>query len=413
MWQIGAALLLLAGCHAAAHGSTRQAAIASFRTDSASATYTFEEYKTAFARTYAADSEEYSMRKRLFDERAAHVSSHNSQPHSWKLGINHLTDRTDEELRWLFGYKRQLAASRQESLLAKSSGSSCASQQQACDGSKPGCCKDLVCGAQGRCEEPKSLPKHIDWTPMLPGSTSLLDQGGCGSCWAIAATAAIQMQAALNSNGTFAKMLSPQGMLGCTPNPKKCGGTGGCDGATPELGFTWAKKYGIQYLKKQGYTAQNGCPKEFLEAVPIVRIAGYVRLPENKGKHLMKSLVTVGPVSIAAAAQEWMPYQSGVFDGCDGNTVVNHAVVLFGYGQEEEKLYWKIRNSWGESWGENGFIRLRRHGPEGKEPCGWDTKPEVGVGCEGGPKKLWVCGECGVLSDSAYPVGAQVDIGPL
>merc|ERR1719420_2817749 len=98
-------------------------------------------------------------------------------------------------------------------------GSSCASNQKSCLGSDAGCCPGLVCGSLGLCQKSKSLPKDLDWTPMLPTAENMLDQGPCGSCWALAAAAAIQMQAVLNSNKTFMTTLSPQGMLGCTPNP--------------------------------------------------------------------------------------------------------------------------------------------------------------------------------------------------
>lgn len=378
------------------------------QTGSAGSLDDFANYKSAFARSYSDSSSEHAMRKRIFDARVAQVRLHNSQLHSWKVGINHLTDRTEDELRSLLGYRRNYMSSAQESLL-ESSSTMCAGRAQACDGSVPGCCSGLVCGAKGICEDPKTLPEEMDWSRVLATSGDILDQGICGSCWAIAAVAAIQMQAVMNSNQSFTRILSPQGMLGCTPNPQKCGGTGGCDGATPELGFEWAKKYGIQHIGKQRYTASNGCPAAFLDARPAVRIAGYVKLPENKAKNLMNAVVTAGPVGVAVAASSWMAYASGVFDGCESK-VVDHAVLLVGYGEDGGKLYWKIRNSWGPTWGENGFIRLRRHAPEGEEPCGWDREPEKGVGCKGGPKKLWVCGECGVLSDSAYPVGTKVDM---
>ena len=64
-----------------------------------------------------------------------------------------------------------------------------------------------------------------------------------------------------------------------------------------------------------------------------------------------------------------------------------------------------MRNSWGTSWGEDGYMRIKRYGA-GDEPCGTDTAPDEGYGCKGGPSTLKVCGLCGILSASSYPTGA-------
>merc|ERR1712111_216831 len=84
---------------------------------------------------------------------------------------------------------------------------------------------------------------------------------------------------------------------------------------------------------------------------------------------------------------------------------INHVVQLVGYGTDPEKGdYWLIRNSWGPEWGENGFIRLKR---ESSEICGFDSKPQDGVGCHGQTETVKVCGMCGVLYDTIYPIGAH------
>mgnify|MGYP006192210421 CR=1 FL=1 len=99
-------------------------------------------------------------------------------------------------------------------------------------------------------------------------------------------------------------------------------------------------------------------------------------------------------------------YEGGVYDGSCGTTI-DHAVQLVGYGTDAGTDYWLVRNSWGESWGESGYIRIKRFG-QGKEPCGTDESPASGSGCKGGPPTIQVCGLCGILVDSSYATGASL-----
>jgi hypothetical protein len=111
-----------------------------------------------------------------------------------------------------------------------------------------------------------------------------------------------------------------------------------------------------------------------------------------------------------AAAEPWQLYSSGVFSSKCGSDV-DHAIVLVGYGTDATSGldYYLIRNSWSAGWGEEGYIRVARYGekPAG-EPCFTDNTPGDGDGCSGGPSSIQVCGLCGVLSDSSYPVGAKL-----
>merc|ERR1711934_1048763 len=106
-------------------------------------------------------------------------------------------------------------------------------------------------------------------------------------------------------------------------------------------------------------------------------------------------------------------YEDGVYDGNCGADV-DHAIQLVGYGTASKGVvspkkvgYWLVRNSWGPSWGEKGYIRIQRFG-EGKEPCLTDKHPADGTGCSGGPKTQQVCGLCGLMSESSYPTGGSL-----
>merc|ERR1712107_549554 len=105
-------------------------------------------------------------------------------------------------------------------------------------------------------------------------------------------------------------------------------------------------------------------------------------------------------------ASRWHLYAAGIFDGCNKTQPdINHAVVLLGYGEENGTAYWLVQNSWSAAWGEQGYIRLRRYA---QEPCGTDVTPEHGFGCQGGPSTVEACGECGILSDSSYPLSSSL-----
>ena len=93
---------------------------------------------------------------------------------------------------------------------------------------------------------------------------------------------------------------------------------------------------------------------------PKAGITGYERLPANNYSALMNAIATVGPIAISAAAEPWMSYEEGIFDG-DCGSDVDHAIQLVGYGNETTGTfrktthdYWLVRNSWGPSWGEDG-----------------------------------------------------------
>merc|ERR1712203_859805 len=113
---------------------------------------------------------------------------------------------------------------------------------------------------------------------------------------------------------------------------------------------------------------------------------------------------TKGPVAISLAAGSfgWQLYGGGVLSKCDCD--MDHAVQLVGYGTEAGKDYWLVRNSWGGSWGEKGYVRIQRFG-EGKEPTCVDKTPQDGEACQGDTAPRTYAGLCGLLGSSSYPTG--------
>jgi hypothetical protein len=206
--------------------------------------------------------------------------------------------------------------------------------------------------------------------------------------------------------------LSAQALVDCVPNPQHCGGKGGCDGATSELAYSFMRDHGIPLESELEYEAVTGaCPVSLDGLWPAksrVRVSGWNQLPSNRAEPLQQALVSEGPTVVAVDANNWLDYNSGIFDDCDKDAILGHAVLAIGYGQEGGTKYWHIQNSWGDDWGENGNIRIVQHDDESSW-CGTDNKPQEGLGCDGGPPSITVCGTCGILFDPIVPQGVRLE----
>lgn len=338
----------------------------------------YEKFRLVHRKDAEQGSVSFAERQALFEARSAEVAAHNAQDKSWTMIVNKFADFTDGERRAMLGYKRvggRWSRSPGEASLLQT------------DSSEIG---EI---------DISSLAKTVDWTTKMNFSNFVHNQGACGSCWAHAAVGALEAHAEL-STGLQTK-LATQEIIDCTANPRHCGGTGGCHGATAELAFEQARQRGIAQL--DSYTGVSGkCPQS---APSALKVKSFVRLPENKESYLLHALANSGPVVMSVDAENLFMYNSGVFSGCQPDTVVNHAVLGVGYGKDKksQKDYWLIKNSWGEGWGEKGYLRVQRFNDDNAY-CGTDTKPQEGVYCDEHPASIRVCGMCGATSDSVYPV---------
>jgi cathepsin L len=386
----------------------------------------FTSFIQKYGRTYAEGSKEYEMRSGIYDRSLQKVQHHNSRQHRlWDATINHLSDRTDAEFAELRGL-RLVISSRGG---GKSAGASGGSRRS---GQFLGQVRSSV------------LPANASWD-HLEAITRDTDQGGCGSCWAVATSTMLLANAEIKG---IKRSFSAQELVNCVPNPHNCGGAGGCDGATIELAMNWAMAKGladetdVPYKGVDDRCRNLGLVEKHQELDTVAGdhygqinsgkrlysdseledmiaegfhgasetsaglqhgLAGWTRLPENEYEPLIRAVAETGPAAISVAAMSWDMYGEGIFDNCNKDAVIDHAVVLTGFGYDEDlkQKYWTIKNSWGNGWGELGNIRLLRE--EGKTHCGTDRMPKVGTGCDGGPKTVDVCGMCGILYDTVVP----------
>ena len=351
--------------------------------------YTFEKWAAEFGRTYSSVSER-AARDKSFTARLADIRAHNADSaQTYKRGVNHMSDRTAEELSQLHGLDRvRLFAER----------AAIEPPLPLHDSTTP-------------------LPQSQDWR-RVGAITPVKDQGACGSCWSFASAETLESHWYLKTGQL--EELSEQFILDCTPNPKQCGGSGGCGGGTGALAYDRLKELGgIPSEWKYSYLSGNGSagvchglplPPQIQPAHQgsigkAANVSGRVSLPTNSLEAMMTAVGLVGPLAISVDAGAWHDYESGVFDG--GNhthPTLDHLVQLVGYGEDADLgAYFLVRNSWTPQWGEGGYIRLKRHTGD-DPPCGIDLQPADGDGCKGGPASVKVCGQNGMLYDGVYPL---------
>lgn len=357
-------------------------------------TYSFDRFIKDHQRSYEHGSDEYEHRLALFQQSLARIQTVNAknqrEGRSWFSGIHKFMDWTEAERKVMNGYKPSRTGLHRMTALQ--------SQQQT-----------HLRASSYSMNRTNHLAESFEWDNL---KIPIVNQGSCGSCWAISASEALEAQLQKNGHKSGIKV-SAQALVDCVPNPQHCGGTGGCDGATGELAYAWVRDHGIPMESDLEYTAQTGkChhSEGLYPASQRVRVSGFHALPSNKYAPLMNALVQEGPAVVSVDGNTWFDYDSGVFDGCEKDAVLGHAVLLVGYGSDANKPYWRIQNSWGADWGENGYIRLFRHADE-ESWCGTDRKPQEGSGCDGGPPEITVCGMCGILYEGLVPQGVRLEGG--
>ena len=228
-----------------------------------------------------------------------------------------------------------------------------------------------------------NIPSSIDWRDKGV-VTEIKNQGQCGSCWSFSATGAVEGVWKLNNNKLIS--LSEEELVECDRGVDK-----GCKGGVMENAYEWIiKNGGITTEKNYPYTSGNGhseqCYKNKIHDIKA-HISNYCELIHNDEKDLEKALVQQ-PVAVAIEADQnsFQFYSDGILPAYKCGTKLDHGVLAVGYGIDTEKKmkYWIIKNSWGENWGNNGYIKLE------KEPKKKHRKK--------------IHSACGIAKAASYPV---------
>merc|ERR1712194_698553 len=261
----------------------------------------------------------------------------------------------------------------------------------------------------------QSAPASLDWRTHRPGTlASIRDQGICGSCWAFSLISAVESATFLAQAPETAAAITPlpeQFVIDCTWNKDLAA----CDGGLSNMGareiikkfggvVPSAASYG-SYLTVDGFCRAKPIGtgvdnSQYNNATHVLgssslkvgaKLNGFVDIPARDQDMVMAALLD-RPLSIAFNVGEAsLFYDTGVLDAaeCEKNKDedLNHAINLVGYGTENGKDYWLIRNSWSTYWGDEGYFKVVR----GKRDCGVSTDAGYPlVEATGPPKKVEV-----------------------
>ncbi|CAH1442709.1 unnamed protein product [Lactuca virosa] len=318
----------------ATHMTTTDASSSSWRTDD-EVNAMYESWLVKHRKFYNALGEK-EQRFQIFKDNLRYIEQHNSGDHSYKLGLNKFADLTTEEFR--LGYTG-----------AKTIGSRRKSNNVKSDRYSP--------------RSGDALPDFVDW--RTKGAVAAVkDQGSCGSCWAFSTIGSVEGINQITTGKLIT--LSEQELVDCDTSYNQ-----GCNGGDMDYAFKFIiKNGGIDTDTDYPYTGKDGRCDSSRKNSKVVSIDSFEDVPVNDESALLKAAANQ-PITVAieASGRDFQFYTSGVFTGQCG-TDLDHAVVVVGYGTEDGKDYWLVRNSWAADWGEEGYIRMERNIKEKVGKCG-------------------------------------------
>jgi hypothetical protein len=310
----------------------------------------FKVFHFLFEKKYELNSEEALRKYKVFKSNMKIIEETNSKDLPYKFGVNQFTDLTPEEFKSMY-----LMDPNKKKNMLHDTINNLRSDEGSADYFDLNADRDDDIVQTVKTDEIINLGAYtpLDWRSLflLPR-----DQGECGSCWSFAITGVVEAMHARKSG--VRAYLSTQQLVDCDSN------NGGCNGGDFYYASNYVKSKGIMREADYKYTASKGTCK-YTTRKPLRRILSYQFCSNYWGTNRCSpdkvySLLRNGPLMVGIdGGQGLQYYSSGIFTATCSED--NHAVILAGYGVENGTEYWLVRNSWSPSWGESGYVRVKRN----------------------------------------------------
>ncbi|XP_057465261.1 senescence-specific cysteine protease SAG39-like [Actinidia eriantha] len=299
-----------------------------------------KQWMARYGRVYQ-DATEKEKRYKIFEANVEYIDSFNNAGNqSYKLGVNEFADLTNEEFR--ASHNTNKSFSKKKSSPATSF----------------------------RYRNFTAVPQSIDWRKK--GAVTPIRDELCGA-WTFSAVDTVEGLTKIKTGTLYT--LSVQEIVDCNS-----GGYRGCTGGFTYEAFEFIKQHGLTSKANYPSKTENSTCDIKKEAQPVAKITGYEDVPANSEEALLKTLANQPvAVTVDASGASFQFYSSGVFTA-DCGTNLDHSVTAIGYGTSDDNglKYWLIKNAWGTSWGEEGYMRMQR-----------DIKAKGG--------------KCGIAMEASYP----------
>jgi KDEL-tailed cysteine endopeptidase len=277
----------------------------------------FMAYITEFNKSYTSVAE-FEHRFAQFARNRDIVIAHNALPDvSFLLGFNMMSDWTEEEYKSILTYQPE----------------------------------ELIANDGFDASANTAVPNAVNWV-TAGAVTAIKNQGQCGSCWAFSSIASMESAHKIAS-GKLVSM-SEQHLVDCNTS------VNGCNGGNTGSSFNYFKTHYTMTEASYPYKAVQGTCKYNATTNTGVKCTGSTNVTANSAAAL-KTAVNRGPVSVAIEADKsvFQSYKSGIFNSTACGTNLDHATNVVGWGTANGVDYWLMRNSWGTTWGESGYMRIQ------------------------------------------------------